>query len=489
MKTFSHSTNRTFLFKALACMLEIFGLLPSCKLRDANVNPTATTTAPNSAILSGSQLSLAFAISSGLNPIVGIFTQQYAGNQDAALSYQNYLEGSSHYNQYWNDVYPAALNNLSLLRQQSKGKSPYYAGIARVLLAYGFGATTDAFGDIPYTEALQGSSIQQPKYDSQEFVYQQIQLLLDSALLDFAQTSDPSRVINPASDDLIFGGNIAKWKAVANTLKARHALHLVKINPTAAQTALDFASKGIADNSGDLQLNFTAAVSNPLYQIQTFRKNWIALGRPLVNLLNGNTISDENTKEATLPIDPRRAAFATAASNGKYTGLQAGKTVPLSFVGAYYASPTSPVVLTSFTENKFIEAEARLRLGHTTSEVQTALNQAINASILKIAPTTADSIRTKYIAAKATLTGTFETDLELIITQKYIALFTQAEVWTDYRRTGYPTLAIWPGGNHSGNPGGAIPRRAPYPLIEQQLNPNIPTQSSDHQQPKLWWDK
>ncbi len=60
--------------------------------------------------------------------------------------------------------------------------------------------------------------------------------------------------------------------------------------------------------------------------------------------------------------------------------------------------------------------------------------------------------QTDYIAAKATLTGNSTHDQETIITQKYIALFLQPEVWNDYRRTGYPAI-----------PGAQMPRTALIP--------------------------
>ena len=123
---------------------------------------------------------------------------------------------------------------------------------------------------------------------------------------------------------------------------------------------------------------------------------------------------------------------------------------------------------------------------------QTALEAAIKSSFAKVITNANDAYatpekQTAYIAAKATLTGNFQKDLETIITQKYIALFLQPEVWSDYRRTGFPVIPLAQNATNAANPNGLIPRRIPYPQNEQSLNKNTPS-NSGYQQPKLWWD-
>jgi hypothetical protein len=57
--------------------------------------------------------------------------------------------------------------------------------------------------------------------------------------------------------------------------------------------------------------------------------------------------------------------------------------------------------------------------------------------------------------------------LREIMTEKYITLFQNIEVWNDYKRTCLPALV--PAGGKSDVPG-----RFLYPTGERQTNPNVP---------------
>jgi len=93
-----------------------------------------------------------------------------------------------------------------------------------------------------------------------------------------------------------------------------------------------------------------------------------------------------------------------------------------------------------------------------------------------------------YLAANANLSGSFEPDLEIIIREKYIELFTSPEPWTDFRRTGYPNLEPNDGGTSAANPSGEIPRRLIYPQSERLRNQNFPS-PAPNMQDRFWWDE
>ena len=490
----SHHPSK-FKIKASLLLMGLSLLAPSCKITDVNVNPNASNTAPNSVLLTGAEAALGFAFGADVNSTTSIIAQQFAGSNGDASQTQNYAANASGYDQLWNDVNTSGLKNLAIIIKNAEGGSPYYAGISRILLAQGVGSLTDLFGDIPYSQAYKGETIQNPKYDSQESIYADLQLQLDKAIAELSQPVSANTGAVPATDDLIFAGNTSKWIATAWTLKARFAIHLTKINATEAATkALEYSAKGISANSGDFQLNFgsSPANSNPYYQFQNNRVGWVSTGGPLVNLLNGNDIADNNLKAATAPIDPRRAYYAAPTTTGGSTfiGFQLGSNSPtgISYFGPYLKTPTAPVLFATYAENKFIEAEARLILNTNDVGIKTALEAGINASFDKTITSASDTNatpakRSAYIAQKATLTGNFDTDLEKIITQKYIALYTLGEVWVDYRRTGYPKLPTVQGTT-------GIPRRLPYPANENLLNTaNIPDRASTYYTPRLWWDK
>jgi hypothetical protein len=478
--------------------------LVSCDLSKTNVNPNASSEVSLSAVLTGAEVSLTFNTGINAGLLTNIYTQQAAGANGDAAPFDNYTTSPGYFNGTWVGYYTNALTNLKIIQQTAADRQlPYYSGIARVLTAFSYGTLTDIFGDIPFSESLYGNGITNPVYDKQEDVYKALQLQLDSAITDLSQPLAANQGAVPASDDVIFKGVIAHWIATAYTLKARYAIHLSKIDATAAaQKVLEYLCigntwRGIQSNLTDAQVVFGAATTNanPFYQQNTNRPGWIGLGASFVNLLNGNKVTDANTKPEGPYVDPRRAYFATnyPAGSNTYQGSVAGVPGAFSRIGSYYGLATSPVILVSYAEAKFLEAEARLILNAADPKAQTALETAVRASFAKVINNSSDPYATPqkqndYITARARLTGTFATDLETIITQKYIALFLQPEVWSDYRRTGYPAIPLAQNATHSANPNGQIPRRIPYPQNETSLNNNTPA-GSNYQSPRLWWDK
>ena len=84
---------------------------------------------------------------------------------------------------YWRIVYTQALPNIQVLEDKAKAtNSSHYLGISKVLKAINIGTTTDLYGDIPYSEALMGTEILYPKYDSQQAIYTEVIKLLDESI-------------------------------------------------------------------------------------------------------------------------------------------------------------------------------------------------------------------------------------------------------------------------------------------------------------------
>ncbi|WP_207510649.1 SusD/RagB family nutrient-binding outer membrane lipoprotein [Longitalea luteola] len=478
--------------------------LTACDLSKTNVNPNASSEVSLSAVLTGAEVSLAFNTGINAGLLTNIYTQQAAGANGDAAPFDNYTTSPGYFNGTWTGYYTNALTNLKIIQQTASARQlPYYSGIARILTAFSYGTLTDIFGDIPFTESLYGNGITNPVYDKQEAIYKALQLQLDSAISELSQPVADNLGTVPSSDDVIFKGVTANWIATAYTLKARYAIHGSKIDASgSAQKVLEYLYngntwRGIQSNATDAQVVFGASTTNanPFYQQNTNRPGWIGLGASFVNLLNGNKVTDANTKPEGNYVDPRRASFATnyPAGSNTYQGSIAGIPGAFSRIGPYYGAATSPVILVSYAEAKFLEAEARLILDATDPKAQAALDAAVRASFAKVISSSNDPYatpqqQTDYITVKARLTGTFSNDLETIITQKYIALFLQPEVWTDYRRTGYPAIPLAQNATHNANPNGQIPRRIPYPQNETSLNSNTPA-GSNYQSPRLWWDK
>ncbi|SHM09180.1 Starch-binding associating with outer membrane [Chitinophaga jiangningensis] len=475
-------------------------ILPvACSLQDTNVNPNASTETSVSAVLTGAEVALGFNLGVNGGLIANIYIQQASGANGDAASFDNYTSSPHYFNSTWRGFYVDVLDELQIVRRTAAAqKLPYYSGIARILSTYTFGTLTDLFGDIPYKDALSGNQVTNPAFDKQEDIYADLQLQLDSAIRELSVPATENFGALPATDDVIYGGNVERWKSLAYTLKARYAIHLSKLGSTAAaQQVLNALYDGsrfraIAENLADAQVVFGSSTtnSNPFYQQNTNRPGWIGLGASFVNLLNGNAVTDAATKPEGLLVDPRRAYFATPYPTGSstYRGSAPGVSGAFSVIGSYYGTATSPVIISSYSEAKFLEAEARYRINPQDPLVKTALEAAIRASFVRVINNASDPYATvekqqAYIAANVA-----NPDLKTIITQKYIALFLQPEAWTDYRRTGYPAIPLAQNATSAANPEGKIPRRIPYPQNEVSLNRNTP-EGSGYQTPALWWDK
>jgi hypothetical protein len=331
------------------------------------------------------------------------------------------------------------------------------------------------YNDIPYSEAFKGVENLSPNYDSQEAIYSSIQKLLDDAIVNLAKT-DGENTFLPGSSDFIHGGDSELWTKTAYSLKARYFNHKSKKDPAGSATeALAALSKGaISSISENCVFTFGSAYSNanPWYLWNEERGD-TRMGKPFIDLMNNLS-------------DPRLSFYSDTNDRGNYVGLPAGiddvsdtSKGPASNMGAYYGSSTSPIVIMSYAETKFIEAEANLRAGNPL-DAATAFNAAVIASLNEVAGT-ADAA---YVTANASETAATIT-LEKIMTQKYIALYTQPETFTDVRRTNIPALSE-PLGNEY--PGKGLIQRWPYPNSERILNPNATT-VSDPLFTKVWWNK
>lgn len=332
-------------------------------------------------------------------------------------------------------------------------------------MALCLGNITSAWGDVPYTEALQGSEIRSPVYDSQEFLYTEIHRLLQEGIEDLSQDYEGKK---PTTDDVIFGGNIEKWLKTAYALKARYYLHLTKraadLSYDPVEEIMNIIELAIDSPEDDMDFPFgySASEYNPFYSFSL-----------LEYIVPNSTL----TSYMSLLNDPRKDF------------LYRKKFGVATLSGLYYTSSNSPTHMINFHEVKFIEAEARLRINEDDPLIQSAFEEGVRASILKVTGGSVDSTAlADYLAMATTLSGSFEQKLERIMLQKYLAMYAGLESWTDYRRTGYPKLTPNEGGDQNQNPGGAIPRRFAYPQTERLYNQNFP-EILPTLQDRFWWDE
>lgn len=459
------------------------GFFSSCDYSAINVSPDSPATATLSSLLASSEISIAYTVGADISQLSNIFTQHLTGTVLQAAAWDRYnvdAEAGSPFNLF----YAGPMQDLiTLLRSAGETGATGYSGVSKILLAYSLGTMTSLYGDIPYSEAFQGASNPHPKFDRQEAIYEEIQKLLSEAITDL-ENAGPGTM--PGSDDFIFQGNASKWIASAYSLKARHYLHLTEVDANAASKALEAlysgsTYRGISNGNNDCEVKFGTGVTeaSPWSQ-QIIRRNDFRLGKVFISLLRTPT------------DDPRLVFYASPTANGSYSGSTAGLGNSTdSELGPFFRNPASTVQLISFSETKFIEAEARWRINPADEAIQQAMGEAIRASVNRVASSSLPaSVVSAFVDSKLRqLEGNSTGMLGHIITQKYIALFTQPEVWTDWRRTGYPELEPAFGGTNGLNPGGLIPRRLPVPLNERLNNPNAPADEPSLQNPRFFWDR
>jgi hypothetical protein len=493
---FSLKNNRTmtikFLYKIAICGALLFSLSSCDDFLDVNTDPNRIADAPLSTQLTGTitatssnHFQAGFTVSS--------ITQQVASagaNGSADIHNEIRLPG------LWTGTYLNSMTNLNdIVKTAGERNSPHYAGIAKVLMAINLGLTTDIWGDVPYSDAFNLEKSFYPAYDKQQDIYPNIQRLLDGAIADLGQ---PTSVFKPSSaDDLFYSGNLTKWVKLAKALKARYALHLTKKGAPAAAAATIAALTGaMADNSDDMQLVYNTTVINPWHSLSLALNTGNTSIRPsarLADAMNGTTYG---VWDPRLPMISGVRTAITNTWKGTVNGTGAGGVLDV-LVTNFHTSPNAPLLMMTFSEQKFIEAEARfLANGGTpasvgsTAETYKAYLDGIDANMKKIG--VPDTGRIRYLAAPQVAVGAANLTLSHIMTEKWKALFLHAETWTDMRRYDYSNVVYKDLAlpvNHNASLNKQWIRRAEYPLDEFSRNGEQVRKVVKTAVEKMWWDQ
>jgi starch-binding outer membrane protein, SusD/RagB family len=390
----------------------------------------------------------------------GIYTQQIIGSFNQQQSVTQYQYGESDYSGFFNGFYVGggllAMRNIQAMAREENDR--LMEGIALIWEGLAMGTATSIWGDIPYSEAI--SDVLTPRLDQQQQVYTAVQAKLDEGIAAL-QAAGASGAAETA--DLIYcataGCNraqqISRWIAAAYTLKARFHLDLVERQGNAAYTAaLAAAERGILEapanatqamhgqGPGDFRTFHgpTQDVDANIWAgFLSQRGGDIRAGHTLVQMLK-----DRN--------DPRLQAYFNPNAAGEFFGLSQNNTVvggPASEINsAVRRQFTFRQPIVTWAENQLIMAEAKFRLTGAAAALPhvNAVRQAVG------------------MPALASVT------FEDVMREKYIAMFQNIAVWSDYRRTCIP--AITPFGTAA-----EVPGRIPYGSFERTNNPNFPLPS------------
>ncbi len=477
----------------LAGVLVLFG---SCELREANINPNAVAEVQVNVLLPATQANMTWAIADFTSQSASSFVQYMTGTLNVQFNITTYEYLPANFQTTWNNhFYAGAMKDLdNIIKLSSENGSTHYRGVAKIQMAILLGYLVDLWGDVPYSQALDLDNFPQPVYDSGAQLYEEVQRLLDQGIADLESNS----TFSPANNDLIFpAGNENNWRntsrsrwiKTARAAKARFFNHLSKVDPTgsAEQALAAIAAGTFESNSEEMKVSFgnTPDAAGPWFGFLqgTFGQNNISVTQEFIDLLKDRV---------ELGIDdPRLAYYVSRNAEGEYVGTPNGGTTVTnrSIVGPYIFSESAPTNIITFSEVKFIEAEANFRLGRFDAAAE-ALNSAIKNNILQVTGMPHLAYEEKF--ASETGSTIQVNGLEKIFTEKHIAMFLQTESWTDWRRSipadapattsGLPNLQPAPGNLTDG----AFPRRFLYPPSELDNNSaNIPETS---RLAKVFWD-
>ncbi len=415
--------------------------LGGCDFTDpVDTNPNAVPVATLDQLFTGIQVNSYFLVEGQISRLAAIWTQQMAGTDRQFVSLDGYVFTEEELNDEFSTIYTGGglIDIRSAIALAGDAGRRTYMGILKVHEAYMIGTAASIFGDIPYSEAAT-ADIAAPRLDGQAAVYTALQSLLDEAIADL--TSGEEGVEGgPGDTDLNFGGDVASWTAVAYTLKARYHIHWGEATGASAYAAAAAAAAmGIDDVADSWKAIHTsdATENNLWYQFQRDRSGYISAGDFLVPLMGG---------------DPRILDYFTDPGEG--VGPEA-RVSELSETGYGALDFNFPIV--SCAENAFIMAEAQFAVPNEAGAISAAQDGLACQQ---------DEWGVDLSATAATIAGfTGAPLLAAIMAQKYIAMFLNAEVYNDYKRTCLPAIVERAGG---------LPGRPFYGQDERQSNPNIP---------------
>ncbi len=378
-------------------------------------------------------------------------------------------------------------NELILDRARSSKSFEVYEGPALIMKAYMTAALTDIFGDVPYSQALQGKDgLISPIYDKQEEIYTGT----DGILANLDAGIEKIRNYNGLEllkGDILFNGDLSSWITFANSLKIKSLMRISsKMNVSSQLQAIYNEGNYIKTNDQNAVFNFTSNQPN------NFRMATARVG-------DFNLFVLSKTMEEVLKAykDPRIATFyRPALLTGEFEGLLNGPN----------ASTTSIKLANySLTGEIFRENTGALDANFITAwEIRFLLSEAAQKALIFANPKTLyeegvemafeywnTALPTDYLTSGATaFSNDNETRLEQTITQKWIAnTINGFEGWIEYRRTGYPRLkTVLASLNND-----LIPVRMPYPIDEEALNgenfgkASSATNGNSINAP-VWWD-
>ena len=514
-------------------LLGLTGLF-SCTgdFEEINTNPNSPEIAPSSALLTYVQR---------------VMSSKYGGvwynmNEGSSMSGQitkcayidesRYAYRSGTVNDMFNQAYEYMFHlEKILLNEEGPDGNPNMTAIALILKCYIFQMLTDHLGAVPYSEAFKAEEGHiYPKYDSQESIYRDMLSVLKTAsdMID----ENPPAFNRISGADIIYGGNMTRWKKFANSLRLRMAVRMSYVDENGSKAVINeilgnpsnYPLLSSIDDNARFKWPGDANYREPLSAAELNRHDYVICDIIVY-------VMDELN-------DPRLPAYAEEAEEGGgYKGFIAGavsdvNSKEISRIGRFFADNVAGyTVIFRYAEVEFLKAEIYER-NLFNGDAEAAYNAGITASIAEYASITPgtsvdQALVAPYLAlpkvaytnaalpvlayagnaanhnciipdgivlnecANSTVKGNLK--LQKIAYQKWLALYQQGlEAWAEVRRTDIPVIGPAPGRiakNHN-----RCPTRYPYPFDEESRNSeNLKAVNGGivdyYWGQQMWWDK
>ncbi len=405
-------------------------------------------------------------------------------------TYSRYYLTESSGNGYWNTCYKWLKQIQDMKKFAIKEQNNNYLAISLVLNAWIYSNLTDAFGDIPFSEALKiEEGIMKPKFDHQKDIY--VQLLDDlkeaNGLFETSSKLSETDLFYNANND---ANGILKWKKFCNALSLRLLTRIsskngeVNVNERIQEIVNNPTTYPIFESNDDglkLEISGIAPFLPPIARPQDFT-SYRAAGEFFVQ-----TLADNN--------DPRMSLFFSKAKNLStnsdigYEGAPSGYALGTVFdyqpsnMNQNLAKAPLKVLIMTYSELQFILAELSLK-GIISGNTQNYYEKGVTSIIEDWGQTVPENYFSNPKLA-------FNNTLEQIMVQKYVSLFfVDHQQWYEQRRTGFPVLP-----NNGGLMNdGKMPKRFMYPnnpriMNTDNYNQAVTNMGGDNINTLVWWNK
>jgi hypothetical protein len=441
------------------------------------------------------------------------YSQSNSANQYKTIDYYNMANSATEPTAIWNAMYRGALPDFKIAIAQAETAGDWNYWLAsKVMTAFDFHLLVSFWEKIPFSDAIKGEDVLEPKFDEGKDVDAGIIAILDEAI---AKKVEADAIKSMGTNDFVFAGSIDNWVKFAKTLKLKIFMRDFAANQTAIRALLD---------EGDLLTTADARMtgfvdqtnySNPLYEADRRALNTsvnIRGSATLITYLNAYN-------------DPRVAAFfepvsinidGSAAPANTYRGLDQGAAdkftqamFPVNAHSRARLAATDPVYFLTVSDCNFLQAEAYARLGNT-AQAKAKYDAGVSAAFTRWGYSAAT-----FIAAGGAYefnATNLDSMLKCILTQKWIST-TRCNSWDaffDINRTGIPALSdqtvnlqttptVTPNTNYvlgtlapsfdSVLPKGDFPRRFLFTKSSSDYNSNTPSADQFPLNLKMWWQK